>query len=68
MTESNEFKWTDKDSVVVERVDAIAVYQNPNGEVVIRQQDPMDDDDSVIVVPKSRLNDLILALQNESSN
>lgn len=68
MTESNEFKWTDKDSVVVERVDAIAVYQNPNGEVVIRQQDPMGDDDSVIVVPKSRLNDLILALQSESSN
>ena len=67
MTESHEFNWSDKDRVVVEKVDAIAVYQNPDGDVVIRQQAPMGDDDSVIVVPKSRLDDLILALQNESS-
>lgn len=60
-----DFSWSDSQAVVVEQVDAIAVYPNPKGNIVIRQQGSMGEDDAVIIVPKSRLADLILALQNE---
>lgn len=63
----NEFSWTDKDSVVIEKVDAIAVYTNPRGDIVIRQEGNMEDD-SIIVVPQSRLNDLISALRREAQD
>jgi len=64
-TESEKFSWSDKDYVVIEPVDAVAIYQNPAGNIVIRQMGPMGEDDSIIVVPRSRLKDLITALQNE---
>lgn len=58
------FDWLKNDSVVISRVDAIAAYLNQDGDVVIRQQDPLGDDDAVIVLPKNRVADLVLALQN----
>jgi hypothetical protein len=64
-SDSVEFSWRDDDSVVIERVDALAVYSNPSGNIVIRQQDAMGGDDAIIVIPRSRLKDLVLALQNE---
>ena len=59
---SNEFSWGDKASVVIKRVDAIAVYTNPNGDIVIRQQDSMGEDDSVIVIPLDRVEELVQAI------
>lgn len=61
---SVEFSWRDSDSVIIEKVDAVAVYTNPRGDVVIRQDGGMDDD-AIIVIPQSRLNELIIALQRE---
>lgn len=33
-----EFSWNKEESIVVRKQDAIAIYANPNGEIVIRQQ------------------------------
>lgn len=65
MANEIEFSWADADSVVIERTEAIAVYPNPKGDVVIRQEKQMGDEDSVVIVPRGRLGDLIAALQNE---
>jgi hypothetical protein len=43
----------EKESLVVASVQAVAVYTNPRGEIVIRQESAMREDDSVIVIPKS---------------
>lgn len=42
-----------KESTVVPAVQAIAVYTNNNGDVVLRQQDSMGGEDSLIIVPQS---------------
>ncbi|HJV74075.1 MAG TPA: hypothetical protein VJ654_07640 [Noviherbaspirillum sp.] len=62
--DSVPFSWKDTESVVIERVEATAVYTNPKGDIVIRQEDTMGGDDAVIIVPRSRVTELILALQN----
>ncbi len=65
-SEDRSFSWvTSKESVAIPRVDAIAVYTNPENDVVIRQQDSMDYDDAVIVIPRDRVNDLIAVLKRE---
>lgn len=61
---NEDFDWS-SESVAVERVDAIAVYRNVRGDVVIRQQHPTDGDDGFVVLSINRLPDLLLALQNE---
>lgn len=66
-TAMSGFNWLDKSAITIDRVDAVAVYQNEYGEIVIRQQGYADDEDSVVVVPRSRVDDLILALRNEAS-
>ncbi len=50
MAETEQFDWSDKKSVVVKRVDAIAVYRNSD-DVVIRQQRVDLPDDMVVTVP-----------------
>lgn len=67
MSEDKEFNWSDRDSIVVRSVDAIAVYTNPDGEVVIRQQSRMGEEDQFIVIPLERVQDLIAALSEEES-
>lgn len=66
-TAMSGFNWLDKSAITIDRVDAVAVYQNEYGEIVIRQQGYADDEDSVVVIPRSRVDDLILALRNEVS-
>lgn len=67
MSDSVHFRWEpDDESVVFESVQAVAVYSNPSGDIVIRQQaGPLDDDDAVIVVPRDRGEALIYALRAE---
>lgn len=49
----SEFDWRrDADDVVIREQLAIAVYENPAGDLVIRQAD-WPDDDSIIIVAKS---------------
>jgi hypothetical protein len=61
-----EFSWADAD-VVIERAGAIAVYPNPKGDVVVRQEGRMGEEDSVVIIPRGRIQDFILALQHEVS-
>ena len=65
---SQDWNWNGQEELqctVVPRVHAVAVYANEMGEVVIRQQGEMGEDDSVVVLPVSAAKELILALQNE---
>lgn len=52
----------ERKSTVVRPVNAIAVYTNLNGDVVIRQQGEIGGEDSLVVAPKSAIQDLINAL------
>jgi hypothetical protein len=49
----SDFNWSGCEDVVVPQVDAVAVYLNDNGDIVIRQRDSMGGDDSVIIFPVS---------------
>ncbi|MHB8915379.1 MAG: hypothetical protein ACYC4K_06155 [Thiobacillus sp.] len=40
----------------------VAAYINVNNDIVIRQEDPMDDDDSIIVINRCNLQDFINSL------
>jgi hypothetical protein len=51
MSSSNDFSWSDEALIVVKRVDAIAVYKNPQGDIVIRQESRSDGDDNIVLVP-----------------
>ena len=65
---SQEFSWNDTEAIIVKRTDAIAVYSNPEGNIVIRQEgiDYGDDPgDQVIVIPRDRVSDVIEALSKE---
>lgn len=46
-----EFNWNDREIIVVPKQDAVAVYPNPQGAIVIRQEDEMDTDQVIIVQP-----------------
>jgi hypothetical protein len=60
---SKDFSWLDeKDSVAATSQAAIAVYQNADGDVVIRQQASYGEDDHIIVVNQKNLPELIQAL------
>lgn len=61
----NDFDWSREvgDSLVFPTVRGVAVYFNPVGHIVIRQEaGPLDDEDVWIVVPRENLGALIAAL------
>lgn len=64
----SDIKWygEDKDpSIVIQSVAALAVYTNPSGDIVIRQEGPNGEDDSIIVFPKSHADAVMNAIQKE---
>ena len=64
---SEDFNWSDADnSVVVRSYGDLAVYTNPHGDIVIRQQ-RYPDDDQVVIVPKPNVKDVIGAREREAS-
>ncbi len=69
MTDSEStFEWLESPSVVIKPVDAIAVYANAQGDIVIRQKSSKGifrEEDSVVVVPRDRLDAIIIALERE---
>lgn len=67
MAQSDVWSWhgEDKESVVVQSVQAIAVYTNTAGEITIRQQSSMGEDDSFIHIPRSMANAVIKAMRDE---
>lgn len=54
-----------KDSTVIPSVLAVAVYTNPNGGIVIRQEGYQGEDDQVVIIPPSSVSVLIEALKAE---
>jgi hypothetical protein len=67
MDEEEVFDWRSEDAVVVKSIAAIAVYTNPHGEVVIRQEKDgfLFDQDPFVVIPRDRVSEVIAALQKE---
>jgi hypothetical protein len=62
--ENEEFSWRDTDSVVVRQQDAIAVYSNPDGDLVIRRRQAWDENDDVwIVVAQTQIRTVIDAME-----
>lgn len=64
----DEFVWApDESAVVFKTVQAVAVYSNPDGDIVIRQQaSPLDDEDQIVIVPSDRVEALIFAIKSEA--
>lgn len=64
---ADDFKWDEleAEATVVEEARAIAVYLNPKGDVVIRQQAAygIDDEDPFVFIPMQRVPVLIARLQ-----
>jgi hypothetical protein len=61
-----EFNWSDvEDDLVLSGQLAVAVYENPKGDTVIRQEaDHSRDEDSVIIINRGNLAAFVTALQN----
>lgn len=51
-----------RESLVLPRVDALAIYANANGEIVLRQQGMDGNDDSIIIIPKTQAQQVIDAI------
>ena len=65
MAHMNDFSWSDPRSVVVKRVDAIAVYKNHEGDLVIRQENPTGADDRMVIVPAQYAYTVLEAMQQQ---
>ncbi|MCC6948849.1 MAG: hypothetical protein IT539_13860 [Bradyrhizobiaceae bacterium] len=64
-TQKPDFDWSEDDSVVLKEQPATAVYINPKGCIVIRQeQGPMDDEDSFVFIAPENIERLIVELQH----
>jgi hypothetical protein len=62
--DSKDFSWQETDAVVVRQQDAIAVYSNPDGDLVIRRRQAWDEDDDVwIVVAQTQIRAVIDAME-----
>ncbi|WP_432379659.1 hypothetical protein [Duganella sp. P38] len=53
-----------RESLVLPRVDALAIYANSNGEIVLRQQGMDGNEDSIIIIPKSQAPEVVAAINN----
>jgi hypothetical protein len=63
-TGSEDFSWRDTDAVVVRQQDAIAIYSNPDGDLVIRRHRAWDEEDDVwIVVAQTQIRTVINAME-----
>lgn len=61
---TEDFSWRDTDSVVVRQQDAIAVYSNPDGDLVIRRRRSWDEEDDVwIVLAQTQIRTVIDAME-----
>lgn len=63
--ETAELARNDLQPAIVNQVDAIAVYRNGGGDIVIRQRHPMANEDPCIVIPLEQAENLIEAIRRE---
>lgn len=48
----SDFDWSNSGSVVLRAYGSLAVYENPHGDIVVRQErDALEEDDSFVVIP-----------------
>jgi hypothetical protein len=48
----DDFDWNDNSNVVLRAYGSIAVHENPNGDVVVRQErDALEDEDRFVAIP-----------------
>lgn len=67
----SDWNWhgeVEKEEIIIPRVDAIAVYQNGSGDIVIRQQDSMGDEDSTIIIPRMHAQSIVDAILRQMNN
>jgi hypothetical protein len=61
---SDDFSWSDKESVVVHPQDAIAVYANGNNDIVIRRERAWnEEEDSFIVISRQHARTVVEAIE-----
>jgi hypothetical protein len=67
MEKSEAWNWDGdgKESTVVQSMQEIAVYTNTNGDIVIRQEDPMGEGDGLIFMPRKTVEIVIKAIRAE---
>ena len=65
MSEADRFDWSTQDAVVVRRVDAIAVYKNKEGDIVIRQERATMEVDAVVTIPIQHAYSIIEAVTRQ---
>ena len=62
--DTEDFSWRDTESVVVRQQDAIAIYSNPDGDLVIRRRQAWDEDSDVwIIVAQTQIRTVIDAME-----
>ncbi len=64
MTDTDDFDWNsvrENGSIVQQQVERIAVYDNPNGDLVIRQERRWDEDQDVFIIIAKNNIDAVIA-------
>jgi hypothetical protein len=67
---TNEFNWNEaEDDVILAGQQAVAIYENPKGDTVIRQEGTYShDEDSIIIINRNNLAAFVDALQQHLKN
>jgi hypothetical protein len=67
---TDQFNWDDmEDDLAIQEQRAVAVYENPKGDTVIRQAaDASPDDDHIVIVNRNNLAAFVGALQRHLEN
>lgn len=62
----NKFWFESEESgdTCIQHQERISVYLNGNGDIVIRQEDPMNDEDDMVCVNRQNVKALIVALKD----
>lgn len=63
---SNDFDWSKNDSVVVPTMEGVAVYTDQDGDIVVRQQNIMGDEDAVVIISRGSAAKIAKAIQAEA--
>ena len=59
------FDWSGEGAVAVKRVCALAIYKSAEGDLVVRQEGPKDEEDTVVVIPPGFVGSVIDAIQRQ---
>lgn len=57
----SKFDW-ESVNTVIPTSQAVAIHEGPRGDIVIRQEDSMGDDDHIIILPRSLAHKVVEAI------